>query len=130
MVLTRLGLASSSASVIQRDVTSAPAAIISASFPVISSLSRPASRNVEVEPAFGVADRAAGHRIGQDRRKKVQGSVHAHPGVAKVPVDDRVHRLADLGPRPRAGRRRWAISVFAGIGKPAPAIGSRGRSPW
>src|SRR5262249_14593085 len=43
MVLTRPGAASSSASVIQRERTSAPAAIIAASFLVISSLSRPAS---------------------------------------------------------------------------------------
>ena len=43
MVFTRPGLASSSASVIQRERTSASALIISFTFAVISSLSRPAS---------------------------------------------------------------------------------------
>src|ERR1700704_1818342 len=43
MVLTRDGLAASSSSLIQRVVTSASAAIMSASLRVISSLSRPAS---------------------------------------------------------------------------------------
>ena len=43
MVLTSVGLASSSASLIQRLVTLASAAIISASLAVIASLSRPAS---------------------------------------------------------------------------------------
>ena len=43
MVLTRPGLASSSASLIQRLVTAASVAIISFTFAVMASLSRPAS---------------------------------------------------------------------------------------
>ena len=43
MVLTSAGLASSSSSVIQRERTSASVLIISFTFSVISSLSRPAS---------------------------------------------------------------------------------------
>ena len=61
---------------------------------------------------------AAGHRIGQHRREQMQRGVHAHAGIAKVPVDDRVHRLADLEAAGRARRPADARSrSFAGVGE-------------
>ncbi len=70
--------------------------------------------NVEVEPSIHVADRAASHRIGQHRREQVQRGVHAHAGIAQVPVDDGVHRLADLEAEPRGGRRQMRDLGLAG----------------
>ncbi len=111
--LTRSGLASSSASVIQRLVTAASAAIISASFAVIASLSRPGLRDVEIEPAFGLADRAARDRIGQHRGEQMQRRVHAHPRMPDRPVDRGRDGVADRQDgEPGAGT--WAISVLPG----------------
>ena len=52
-------------------------------------------RNVEVEPAFAVADRAAGDGIRQHGGQQMQRGVHAHAGVTLVPVDRGGDRIAE-----------------------------------
>ena len=65
---------------------------------------------VEVEPAFGVADRAAGDGVGQGDREEMQRGVRAHAPVAPVPVDpgDDRRRRARAAPRLRPGRAGWS----------------------
>ena len=94
MVFTRPGLASSSASVIQRLVTSASAAIIAAKPASILLLVEAGFRNIEVKAAFLLADRAAGDRIGQHGREQMQRGMHAHARVTRLPIDDRAHFVA------------------------------------
>ena len=45
-------------------------------------------RHVEVETALVLADRPAGHAVGQHDRQEVQRAVHPHQPVAALPVED------------------------------------------
>ena len=72
-------------------------------------------RDVEIEPALALADRAAGHRIGQHRRQQMQRGVHAHAGVTLVPIDRRGHRVAGFEGR-RARRRHMRDLGFGRVG--------------
>src|SRR5260370_40172708 len=116
MVFTKLGAASSSASVIQRERTSAPAAIISASFLVISSLSSPVFGN----PLFAITmirhDLTAGAgRPFTARALPVARSLHARP-------HGRPQVVREAGrPCGRACKDRTTGRARAVKGLPAPA---------
>ena len=99
MVLMRLGLASSSASAIQRWLTAASSAISSLSRRSMSALSSAASPEIEIEPPVAVADRPSRHRIRRHDREQMKGSMGAHPLVAPLPVDagDHAHGQAGQG---------------------------------
>jgi hypothetical protein len=57
-------------------------------------LVRGAPRHVEIEARRIAANRSPCHRIGQHRREKVTGRVHAHVRVTALPVERKAHRLA------------------------------------
>ena len=80
--------------------------------------------DVEVEPAFGLADRAAGDRIGQHGREQMQRGVHAHAGVADGPSRSRPCTVSPtLQTRRGRGAGTCAISVLPGSVKTTFAIG-------
>ena len=97
MVLTRPGFASSSASVIQRVETPASVAISSLSrFSIVRLVERDVA-GVEIEPTLAVADRAAGHGVGQHDRQEMQRGMGAHALEAQFPVEPRTDGVADEG---------------------------------
>jgi hypothetical protein len=59
-------------------------------------LVEPALGNVEIEPAVAIADRAAGHRIGQDDAEQMQRGVDAHALQPLLPVQHDCDGLAGL----------------------------------
>ena len=114
IVLTSAGLAASSSSVIQRWLTGASSAMSALSSRSTSALSSARLARVEIEPALGVADRAAGDGVGEHDRKQVQRGMGAHALVAPVPVDP-----GDDAPRParegRAFRRHVQDRLAVGV---------------
>ena len=94
MVRTRPGLASSSASVIQRSLTGWSAAISALRSAVSLSLSTADGvLDVEVEPAVVGVDLAAGDGELHQRAEQMQAGVHAHEAVSACPSRARRARV-------------------------------------
>ncbi len=88
--------------------------------------------NIEIEPAIAVADRAAGHRVGQHGGQQMQRRVHAHAGVTLFPIDGRGDGVAGFERRGVGAFGRHVRDLafgLVGIDRGGDGDGHAGRGP-